>query len=192
MTEPTLTVTDLRQYAYCPRVVYFTYVQPLERPTTYKMRRGLTEEEQLRALERRRTLTRYGLHEGQRHFDCWLRSEDLNLTGKADLLIETEDAVLPVEFKFTDEEPSSNHRLQVTAYCMMAGEQFGKPSAGGFLCRITDGQVWEHEASSHWRGRVRSQMAAIRQMIDDEAFPGRPSRSGKCVDCEFRLFCGDV
>ena len=34
------TVTDLRQYAYCPRIPYFTYVVPLARPVTPKMREG--------------------------------------------------------------------------------------------------------------------------------------------------------
>ena len=41
-TEPlTFVVTDLKQYAYCPRVVYYTYCLPLLRPMTFKMERGI-------------------------------------------------------------------------------------------------------------------------------------------------------
>ena len=41
-----LTVGDVKQYPYCPRIVYYTYLSPLRsRPTTYKMREGTLEHE---------------------------------------------------------------------------------------------------------------------------------------------------
>ena len=33
-------VTDLKQYAYCPRIVYYTYIMPSVRPKTFKMDEG--------------------------------------------------------------------------------------------------------------------------------------------------------
>ena len=47
------TVTDLKQYFYCPRVVYYTYCLPLLRPTTYKMEAGAVAHEEVGDLERR-------------------------------------------------------------------------------------------------------------------------------------------
>ncbi len=35
-----LTVTDVRQYFYCSRIVFYRLNQPLRRPTTYKMQEG--------------------------------------------------------------------------------------------------------------------------------------------------------
>ena len=41
----TFTVTDLKQYEYCPRIVYYTYCLPLIRPTTFKMEAGVQAHE---------------------------------------------------------------------------------------------------------------------------------------------------
>jgi len=61
-------VTDIRQYAYCPRVVYYTMVVPVPRPVTFKMEYGVDAQQHVEALEMRRKLRRYGLHSGERHF----------------------------------------------------------------------------------------------------------------------------
>ncbi|MBM4463865.1 MAG: DUF911 domain-containing protein [Chloroflexi bacterium] len=58
-----LTVSDVKQFAYCPRVVYFTYALPRRRPTTYKMKEGKIEHEHVAELEERRSLRAYGLAE---------------------------------------------------------------------------------------------------------------------------------
>lgn len=192
MADFPLTVTDIRQFHYCPRVVYFTYVQPLERPTTYKMAHGQEAEERADALENRRTLDRYGLHEGRRVFDAPLESPSLALSGRADMLIITSNHVYPVEFKYTDEEPAPNHYLQVVAYAMMAREQYRLPAPHGYLVRLSDGEVWQAEITPDACEKVIASLQRIRQMIDAERFPDPPDARGKCVDCEFRRFCGDV
>ena len=61
-------VSDIKQYFYCPRVVYHTYYTPVTRPTTHPMQLGAIEHEVLSVLERRRTLSRYGLDTGSRQF----------------------------------------------------------------------------------------------------------------------------
>ncbi len=35
-----LKVSDVKQYLYCPRIVYYTYVAPVPRRITFKMRYG--------------------------------------------------------------------------------------------------------------------------------------------------------
>ena len=35
-----LTATDLKQWAYCKRIVYYQHVMPVEFGRTYKMERG--------------------------------------------------------------------------------------------------------------------------------------------------------
>lgn len=187
-----LTVTDIRQYQYCPRVVYYTYVQPLERPVTFKMEHGQTAEDRERDLEKRRTLHRYGLAEGQRDFNAALHSQTLALSGRVDLLVTTRTEIVPVEFKYTEDEPSENHYLQVTAYAMIAEKQYSATVPYGIICRLTDGETWRVEATADRRRRVQEMLDEIRNMIEHERFPEAPANRGKCVDCEFRRFCADV
>ncbi len=88
MERAIFTVTDLKQYAYCPRVVFYTYCLPLIRPTTGKMEEGRLAHEEARGREERRTLRIYGLEEARRHFDVGVTSEELGLTGRIDLVLE--------------------------------------------------------------------------------------------------------
>ena len=187
-----LTVTDIRQYHYCPRVVYYTYVQPLERPVTFKMEHGQTAEDREQELEKRRTLHRYGLGEGSREFNVSLSSDSLGLSGRLDLLVTTQTEIVPIEFKYTDEEPSENHRLQVTAYALLAERIYSASVPYGIICRLVDGETWRVDATQERRRRVQEVLEEIRNMIEHELFPAPPAERGKCEDCEFRRFCADL
>jgi len=50
-TEGGLRVNDLKQFEYCPRIVFYNTVMPVERKVTVKMERGKEEELRLDALE---------------------------------------------------------------------------------------------------------------------------------------------
>lgn len=64
----TLRVNDIKQYVYCPRVVFYQYSMPVEKKTTWKMDQGKIEEAEIDRLEQRRKLTGYRLAEGGRRF----------------------------------------------------------------------------------------------------------------------------
>ena len=55
--------------------------------------------------ERRRTLSRYDLAEGERRYDVRLTSLSLGLNGELDLLIVNGQEAYPVEFKHTHHPP---------------------------------------------------------------------------------------
>src|SRR5215469_12082167 len=82
-----LRVNDLKQFEYCPRIVFYNTVMPVERKVTVKMERGKEEEVRLDSLESRRTLRRYQLGTGEKRFHVGLESARLGLIGKLDLLI---------------------------------------------------------------------------------------------------------
>jgi len=50
-----LRVGDLKQWAYCPRIVFFGYVMPVDKKSTFKMRQGNEAEEAIDRLEKRRS-----------------------------------------------------------------------------------------------------------------------------------------
>lgn len=91
LEEPawTFQVTDLKQWAHCPRIVYYRYVLPRIRPTTSLMREGQVRHQEESAHEERRSLRPYGVREGERCFDVPLYSAALGLRGRADMVIAT-------------------------------------------------------------------------------------------------------
>ena len=121
--ETVFQVTDLKQYTYCPRVVFFAYCLPLIRPMTYKMEAGIAAHNVAEEREQRRSLRRYGLTEGERFFDLWLASEALGLRGRVDLAIRTITEAIPVEYKNSPGRAGRHLKLQLAAYGRMLEEE---------------------------------------------------------------------
>lgn len=187
-----LTVTDLKQYTYCPRVVWYTYCLPLLRPETAKMQESQRQHEEERTREARRSLRAYGLPEGERRYDVPLVSTRLGLTGRTDLVIVTADEVIPVDYKLTRRATASHFRLQLAAYGLMLEEAVGLPARRGFVYSLWTRQAEEVRFTARLRGQVLRTLTAAHHMIAEELMPGPPRRRGRCVSCEFRRFCGDT
>ncbi len=131
-----LTVSDVKQFFYCPRVVFYTYSLNTKRPTTYKMKEGNLEHYAIAEKEERRSLKAYGLAEGERQFNISLNSAKLALTGKLDMVILTNHEVIPVDFKNTAGNVGLNHKYQLTGYALLIEDLWKKPVRRAFIYLI--------------------------------------------------------
>lgn len=190
------TVTDLKQYTYCPRIVYYTYCLPLIRPTTYKMEAGARAHEQAEKRARRRTLAAYDLEEGERHFDVWLKSPILSLTGKVDLVLDVPHGenreLIPVEYKQTRRRIGHHIRLQLAAYGLMLEEIWGGEVRRAFVYSLLKRKAEPLRLGARLKQDVKSVIGEMHQMVEREAMPQPPQSRRQCVNCEFRRFCNDV
>lgn len=193
MAEPgfLIRVTDIKQWYYCPRVVYFTYLMPVEKKITPKMRFGAEQHEIISALERRRKLKEYGISEGQRLFHVPLRSTHLGLSGLLDLLLITGSRYIPIEFKDTLRGVSMNHRYQLAGYALLIEENYACKVDQGFLYQIPTDRVNTIRLDDQLKSAVRNAVNDIHEMIATESMPQPTPQRGKCTDCEFLHFCGD-
>jgi CRISPR-associated exonuclease Cas4 len=187
-----LRVNDLKQFEYCPRIVFYNTVMPLERKTTVKMERGKDEEFRLDALEKRRTLRRYELGSGERRFHVWLESPTLGLSGKLDLLIVSNKGYFPVDFKYTRGRPHRNHVVQLAGYGLLVEEKFRTRVDTAFIYLTPVQQVISIGLTGQLKEEVRQRLSEMRTMIHDEILPPATPVRGRCEECEFRNYCGDV
>jgi CRISPR-associated exonuclease Cas4 len=185
-------VTDLKQWAYCERIVYYHRVLPAIGKPTFKMREALAAQELIESLEMRRTLSAYGLEGARRRFNVWLSDEGLGLSGRTDLLLETQDEVAVVDFKLTSGEVGDNHRAQLAGYSMLAEAACGLPARVAFLYRIPDNRIFSVEISAGLRERVLAAVSGIRRMAEGQFCPAPTAITGRCKECEFANYCGDV
>ncbi len=144
----TLRVNDLKQWLYCPRIVFYHYAMPVETRPTWKMQEGHAVQECLERLEKRRGYGRYGLDQARRHFNVWLASERLGLTGKLDLLLESPAGLFPVDFKFSTQQPHRNHLLQLAGYALLVEERWGRTVEAGFVYLTPRHQILEVKLGS--------------------------------------------
>ncbi len=200
MERVVFTVTDLKQYAYCPRIVFYTYCLPLVRPTTGKMEEGRLAHEEARDRERRRTLRIYGLEEARRHFDVPVASEELGLSGRIDLVLEVvaEGRTsggrewIPVDYKQTGRRAGPHWRRQLAAYGIMLEETLGGVVRRGIIYSLLSRRVEEIPLTPTLRREVRETVATMREIVERERMPDPPTSRKPCVNCEFRRFCNDV
>jgi CRISPR-associated exonuclease Cas4 len=185
-------VTELKQWVYCERIVYYHRVMPGIGQPTFKMKEALAAQELIESLEMRRGLQPYGFEGARRHFGVWLNDSELGLSAKTDLILEAADRMAVVDFKLTSGEVGENHRMQLAAYSMLAEASYAKPSAVSFQYRIPDNRVFIIEITQELRKAVAAAITAIREMETKQQYPPATTVRGRCVECEYANYCGDI
>lgn len=186
-------VTDLKQWVYCPRVLYYHMCLPNVRPVTYKMivgtEAGLAEE----GRESRRSLRSYGLKKGRREFEVPLQSSTLGLRGKPDMVIWLDESreVIPVDYK-QSEIAGEHFKLQVSAYGIMLEEISGYTAKRGFLYSIPQRKAEEVKIYKRTRDKLQTALTEMHRILRYELMPEATPNKNKCLACEFRRFCNDV
>ncbi|MBK8903483.1 MAG: CRISPR-associated protein Cas4 [Anaerolineaceae bacterium] len=187
-------VIDLKQYVYCPRILYYHTVLPQVRPLTYKMEAGIAAHTQTEQKEKRRSLRTYGLQQGERQFNVPLYAPELYLSGELDMLIETATELIPVDFKQSKQE-GEHFRLQLLAYGRLLNAICNpqqKTIRRGFLYLIPSRQAVEVSFTPALQRKFDKAMAQLHLIAEGQQMPEPTKKSGRCVDCEFRRFCNDV
>jgi CRISPR-associated exonuclease Cas4 len=154
-------VVELRQWTYCPRVVYYHLLMTGAGRSTYKMEEGLRAQELIENLEMRRTLREYGFSDAERQFGIWLEDEKLGLSGKVDLLLKGEETAAIVDFKLTSGEVGENHRMQLAGYALLVESSLRLRVPVAFLYRIPDNGIFPVAIDDPLRTRVRRAIEAI-------------------------------
>lgn len=194
--RPLLEVTDLKQWTYCPRVVYYRYCLPRVRPITYSMEAGVQAHTDVAALEERRSLRAYGLADGERIFDVALKSPRLGLSGRVDLVIRTTTSAgleaIVVDFKLSERNAGSHFKLQLAVYVLLVAEAWQVPVRRGFIYHIAERRAEPVPITAALLRKAETTIAAIHATIAGEAMPAPPANAARCVACEFRRFCTDM
>lgn len=195
-----LTVSEVRQWAFCPRVIWHRRMMPQRVRETAKMQAGQEAQAVLERFEKRRTGRRYGLARATRRFGVAVSSERLGVRGVCDLVLDVRDAQgrvipVPVEVKRTEGGASHHHRIQLAGYAVLLEETAGLPTGEvgrGFVVLLPSEDVVGVGLGVGLRGEFEEVLGAIREMLEREKFPGPTRHRGFCPQCEYVHHCGDV
>lgn len=199
--EIPLAVSDVRQWTFCPRVLWHRRVMPHRVNETPKMALGREAQSVLEGLEKKRTGRRYGLAGALRRFNVPLASARLGVRGFCDAVLDVPARgdvprrLFPVEVKRTEGGAGAHHVAQLAGYAMLLEEQEGLAEGSvsrGFLVLLPAGRVVTVELDKGPREAFLGALAGIREMIEKERFPEPTRHRGFCPECEYVRFCGDV
>jgi len=183
-------VNLIRQWCYCPRVVYYMELTDIafHRPAWVKQGEDFHRMET--QLWKRRNLSRFNLEKGEVHHNLTLRDDALGLHGIVDMAIETEEAVYAVEFKLSANNKSRGDQLQLAAYAMLLEKHFSRPSPVGFL--VGKGKVLHVIAiNTDKRNAVMEMADRIKRMLQLGLKPESSATVAQCCICEYVNFCND-
>ncbi len=190
---PMFTAEDVRQFFYCPRVIYFRYVMRVRVRPTVKMDRGKkihAEKYRPKKYEREGRVERY--------YNVYLSSERLGLVCLIDMLEVEGDEVRIVEVKTgrvaESGEISEHHRAQVIAQVLVVEDVLGRDVrrvAVKYEGEEGSETVWL-EVSEAEKAKVMRALERMREVIVMEDIPEPTPIRGRCVDCEYRVYCSDV
>jgi CRISPR-associated exonuclease Cas4 len=175
MTEhdlPLVNVSDLNQYLYCPRRLYylmFYHTQGLN----FVLAEGRSNH----------------AHQGRRggwFREMYLRSEKLHLHGKIDLL-EGKTTLTPVERKHGTSY-FNNDEVQLAAYCMLLEDYLCEPVKMGYLYLFGTNERYAITITDWHRERVMEVTEAIRNMRLDR-IPDFTANRNQCEKCSTVQYC---
>jgi CRISPR-associated exonuclease Cas4 len=182
---------DLRQYLYCPRIVYFRHVLGIWPEKTYKMARG----EEIHERKARRFDVK-GEGRGETYFNVWLQSVALGFGALLDSFEYTGQEIYPVEIKTGKVPPGAEagttfpgHKIQLVVQAMLLEDAFNMPVTRAKVS-YTDAKVDVFiTVDLDDKRRVIRVLKRMREMVRLEAIPDATAHRGKCVDCEFWNHC---
>ena len=181
----------IRQWCFCPRVVYYRELLNLSSAKPLWVKQGEDKHSQFNNLIKRRRFTKLGLEKGKRHFDISLTSYQLPFYGVADLVIETPNAVYPVDYK-TGNRIYRGQIMQMTAYCLLAEKVFSKPATHGIFLFGEKGKTIELiEITERLREDVISICKNIIDMLNMGMKPHSDASLPQCMQCEYLNYCND-
>ena len=191
MQSYSIPASQLRQYAYCPRIPWYMEVLGLAPARPIWVQQGERHHLRQTMLNRRRRLSRYGLTSARLHEDVAMRLDDHGIHGICDGILETIDAVYPLEFKLSDRRPSKGHLLQLGAYALMAERHFTKQCPRGFILYGDRGHTLPVFIDGKLRKWVENGIRGLRRCLESGSVPSSAATPAQCGQCEFLNFCND-
>lgn len=195
MRSKMITVSDVKQYLYCPRIIYFDHVLHVPKPFDQKLETGKEKHDSITAKEKRRKGALFydpELDQAEKMFRVALESNNLGLRGILDYLVKTKQEFIPVDYKFGFSHNGCihlNHKYQLVAYAILVEENFKTIVRRGFIHYSRDRVNAQIDLSDEIRRRTLKMIREIGQIIEEEIEPVSTKNPGRCIDCEYSRYC---
>ncbi len=189
MEDYNLPINLLRQWCFCPRVVYYRELLGMKALEPLWSKQGGAYHQRETILFKRRNLSRFHLKEGIKHHNINLKNKTLRLHGISDLIIETPDRVFAVEYKL-GKKVNSGHIMQLLAYALLAEKHFSKQASHGFIL-TGDGKLKVVEIDNEKREKLKLIVDKIFKMLFDNHKPPSDATAHQCGQCEYLNYCND-
>jgi len=197
IAEPFVSVTDIKHYIYCPRLIYFDRV--LHATPVFGSQQEDSKElhEDYVKKELRRKDAIYYSPEfvgAEKLLFTPLSSGVLGLQGNVDCIIKTASGeYVPVDYKNMTSDRGKvwmDHRYQLVAYALLVEDHFGIVVRRGFVNYIPEALILQFEITPTMKSYVKRVLGHIKRIIKDEELPPIRVAKQKCTGgCGHKQTC---
>ena len=187
IAESFISVTDVKHYIYCPRLIYFDRVLHATPIFGSQQEEGKESHEDYVAKELRRKDAIYYSPEfvgAQKLLSTTLCSDALGLQGNIDLIIKTAKAeYIPIEYKNMNSDGGRvcmDHKYQLVAYALLIEEKYGTIVKRGFVNYIPEMLILQFEITPTMKTHVKRVIGHIKRIIQTEDLPPIRVAKHKC------------
>jgi CRISPR-associated exonuclease Cas4 len=187
VAEPYVSVTDVKHYIYCPRLVYFDRVLHAQPVFGSQQEESQEQHEEYVRKELRRKDAVYYSSEfvgAQKLLFVQLASEKLQLQGVVDCIIKTaKGEYIPVEYKNMNSDCGKaymDHKYQLVAYALLVEENFDAIVKWGFVNYIPEQLILQFEITLTMKSYVKRVIGHIKRIIKEETLPPIRVAKNKC------------
>ena len=181
----------IRQFLFCPRVVYFLEVLNIPRVSPIWVKEGEKHHQKQAELFKRRTLARFNLENSTFKNNVNLFHNDFNFHGICDGLIISNKNIYPVEIKLHGTKPTKAQKMQLIAYGILAEKIYEKDFNLGFITFEKNAKTIPIKVDEKQKKELINWVEKIIEMIKKEKLPYSDASEEKCTQCEFENYCND-
>jgi len=196
VSEPLITVTDIKHFLYCPRIIYYEHVLHAKPIFGSQQKEGRNLHEEYVKKEARRSGAIYYSKEfenAKKMYFVNLCSQNLNLKGTIDLLIIADNEYIPVEYKNTTTDrghPWTDHKYQLVAYALLIDENYQTTVKRGFINYLQEEKIIKIDITPTMKTHTKRVITQINKIIKEEKIPKISVPKNKCTGgCGFRYLC---
>ncbi len=191
MNSYKLPIHLIRQYLFCPRVVYFLEVLNIPKMAPIWVNEGQKHHAKQAELFKRRTLARFGLENAEFENQVLLKDEKFDFYGISDGVIISDTHVYPVEVKLHGFAPTFSQKMQLIAYGVLAKNVFEKECDLGFILFENNAKTVPVKITNEDEARLLKLIGEIVLCIQKGKLPHSNANEAKCTQCEFENYCND-
>ena len=185
--EEFLAPTDVKRFAYCPRIIYISKVLHLEERTTDYMEFGKEKHDKSVIAPLLASLRVKKVFE-----NVEMESRRLRVRGKVDYVLITKfNEYVPAEIKWAEAFKSikRDHALQIATYALLIEENFNTVVKRGAVYYLRSRNIHVLSISNDLKKEAKSIIERINEIIDNEVEPEVKVVKRRCMNCGFRNYC---
>ena len=196
LAESFISVTDIKHFLYCPRIIYFEKVLHAEPQLGSQQEESKKIHEELEEKELRRKgaiLYSKELENAEKFFRIPLTSKKLRLQGTIDCIIKSGNEYIPVDYKNMESnkgKPWADHKYQLVAYALLIEENYKTTVKRGYINYIPEKLTVKINLTPTMKTHVKRILTQIEEIIQEEKLPQIRIAKEKCTGgCGYKRVC---